>query len=190
LTHGADIAAHDPAGGPPSAAQGFVAVVVTGIVLVLMALAPVATRAAPLEKGWWVEPSTWPLLCLSLALAAAGWQAAGWVRAAVRPESRAAALGGAGEAFAGLVPTFAYAALFCLYLLSVAWAGFAVASLLFLQVVLHVAGLRSGFWRLTGLLFVIAVILVFRVGLGLWFPMAPLFALFPDWFVDRVAIHL
>jgi hypothetical protein len=171
-------------------AQGFVALLFGIVALLLLVLAPVATRPATQSKGWWMEPATWSVFTLLIVLLAAGWQVAGWVKGAKgqdRKAYRAASLGAFGEMGVALE----YSAYFCVYLFAVGYLGFALSSLIFLQFVTWRAGLLGWPWRLKALAFVVFVVLAFRVGIELWFPLAPLYeALFPDWFVQSIAIYL
>ncbi|PTX50046.1 hypothetical protein IQ03_01593 [Gemmobacter caeni] len=172
-------------------AQSLIALVFVILAGILLLLVPVATRAAPMHKGWWVEPATWPIFALSITVAAGGFEALRWVRA-----GRAARFGADFRqkslwAFGALGPALKYSAAFIVYLFAVGWGGFALPSFIFMQVVIWMAGLRSTAWKLKAALFVVLVVLVFRVLMGVWFPMAPLYpAFFPDWFVRSVAIYL
>lgn len=172
-------------------AQSLIAVVFAGLAALLLLLVPVATRVAPMQKGWWVEPSTWPMFTLSITLVAGAFEGSRWLRsgraAGFDADFRQKSL----WAFGALQPALAYSAVFILYLFAVGWAGFALPSFIFLQVVIWMAGLRTTAWRVKAALFVIAAVVVFRVLMGVWFPMAPLYeAFFPDWFVRSVAIYL
>jgi hypothetical protein len=171
-------------------AQRFAGVLFVALAAVGIAVAPLATRAAPMEKGWWVEPITWPLFSLAIVLVAAGVQAAAWLRALPKSPERAAYLRNSFWAFGELTPAFEYSAYFCVYLFAVQYLGFALSSLLFLQFVVWRAGLRTLSWKLKAFGFVVAVILAFRVGIELWFPMAPIYQLMPSWFVNNIAVYL
>jgi hypothetical protein len=170
----------------PVEAQGFSAAVIAALAVFLMLLAPVATRAAKIDKGWWVEPKTWPLLCLTITLIAAGYQALHWFGRRGAPDFARKSI----WAFGDLLPAVEYSVYFFAYLLAVSFLGFAISSLVFMQFVIWRAGLRSKYWRITAAVFVVALILAFRVGIGLWFPMAPFFDVFPDWFINNIAIYL
>lgn len=171
-------------------AQGFTAAVFASLAILLMALAPWATRAAPIQKGWWVEPKTWPLLCLSVTFIAAAYQALKWGSTYRLADDREAYLSKSLSAFASLKPAFEYAAYFCIYLFAVGYLGFAVSSFVFMQFMVWLAGLRGWPWRIASALFIVALVLAFRVGIQLWFPMAPVFEHGPDWFVQNIAIYL
>jgi hypothetical protein len=84
-------------------------------------------------------------------------------------------------AFGGMSGALEYSLWFCMYLVAVAWLGFAVATLLFLQFVVWRSGLRGARWVVTALLVTVAIVVVFRLGIGLWFPLPPLFKLLPAW---------
>ncbi|RCW22627.1 hypothetical protein DFR48_108149 [Ciceribacter lividus] len=172
-------------------AQGLIALIFTLLAVGFLLLLPIATRSAPMQKGWWVEPSTWPIFTLTATIIAALFQVASWLRS-----GRAAGFSGdfwkrSFWAFGALGPALSYSAVFLVYLFAVGWIGFALSSFIFLQVVVWMAGLRGTTWRLKAALFVVLVVIVFRVGMDLWFPMAPLYeTFFPDWFVRSIAIYL
>jgi hypothetical protein len=170
----------------PAEAQGFAAAIIGALTVILMLLAPFATRAAKIDKGWWVEPKTWPLLCLTITLMAASYQTVQWARQRHTPNFSSKSA----WAFGDLLPAFEYSAYFFIYLLAVGYLGFAISSFVFLQFIIWRAGLRTRTWRIVAALFVAALILAFRVGIGLWFPMAPFFEMFPSWFVNNIAIYL
>lgn len=172
-------------------AQGLVAVVFAILATALLLILPFATYAAPMHKGWWVEPATWPIFTLSITILAALFQAASWLRTGQ-------SAGFSGDfwrrsfwAFGALKPALSYSVVFLIYLFAVNWLGFAVSSFVFLQVVVWMAGLRGMSWRIKAALFVVSVVVVFRIGMDLWFPMAPIYeSFFPDWFVRSIAIYL
>jgi hypothetical protein len=173
----------------PREAQGLAAGVFAAGAALLIAVTPLATRAAPFAKGWWVEPRTWPLFCLGIVMLASLWQVAQWLRAPAAPD------GGAWQraawAFGELRIAFELAGYFCLYLFAVTYFGFALSSFAFMQLVIARVGLRSWAWRLAAGLFVVAVIIVFRLGLGIYFPLAPIYEQFaPPWFIRTIAIYL
>jgi hypothetical protein len=165
----------------PPEAEGMAATVLLCVTLVLAALAPFATRAQPAGKAWYLAPVNWPLFSLGIAVLSGGilaWRfLAAWRRAADKRAFRANAL----WAFGGLGFALEHGLYFCLYMLSIAWIGFAIATFSFMQFVIWRAGLRGPRWVLAGAAVTIAVVVIFRLGIGLWFPLAPLFKLFPDW---------
>lgn len=171
-------------------AQRFAAVLFAALAAVGITVAPLATRAAPMEKGWWVEPITWPLFSLVIVLVAAGVQAAAWLRALPKSPERAVYVQDSLWAFGELTPALEYSVYFCVYLFAVQYLGFALSSLLFLQFVVWRAGLRTLSWKLKAFAYVVAVILAFRVGIELWFPMAPIYQWMPSWFVNNIAVYL
>lgn len=143
----------------------------------MVMVTPFATRPAPQDKGWFQEPMVWPLVVLALA-----------VVAGIKPLRRFLALrraegfvGRLRTAFDGFSLTILQAALFCVYLWAISYFGFSIASLFYLQVLFWLSGLRGGKWPFVALAVGIAIIAVFRVGLGIWFPLPPLMSLFPDW---------
>lgn len=165
----------------PPEAEGMASTVLLAVILILMAMAPFATRPQPAGKAWFLAPINWPLLSLGLAAIAGGvlvWRFVGAWRSA--PDA-AAFRANAFWAFGGMRPAFEYSLYFCAYLFAVGWIGFSIATLLFLQFVVWRAGLRGRRWVITVFLVTIGIVVVFRLGIGLWFPLSPLLKLFPAW---------
>jgi hypothetical protein len=165
----------------PPEAEGLAATVLFAIAAILMILAPFATRPQPPGRGWYLAPINWPLVSLGLVLLAGGILVWRHFRARARAtESRAfdrASL----SAFDGMRGAIEYSFWFCLYLLGVSYLGFAIATLIFLQLVVWRAGLRGWKWVMTAFLVTVAIVVIFRLGVGLWFPLAPIFRLMPAW---------
>ncbi len=169
----ADPHANEVSGATPegAAAVGLVAALLAAG---LLAVAPFAAKPVPEGKQWFLAPVNWPVLSLvlmavtGLALAApllrGGYS---WTRA--------------GAAFEGMLPALGYSLLFCGYLVLLSFAGFAISSLTFGQLCLWLAGLRSLKWTLWNLTFTAALIVILRIGMGMYFPFAPLFKLMPPW---------
>ncbi|WP_048646779.1 hypothetical protein [Nitratireductor soli] len=174
-----DFTVHDAEDDIPAEAEGLAGTLLLAVTLVLIVLAPFATRSQPADKAWFLAPINWPLLALGMAALAGGIMAwrfvADWRAGGAAFRSRALwALGG----FRGALE---YSLYFCLYLLGVAWLGFAIATLVFLQFIVWRSGLRGARWVVTALLVTVAIVVVFRLGIGLWFPLSPLLKLFPGW---------
>jgi hypothetical protein len=74
-----------------------------------------------------------------------------------------------------------YSAYFCLYLAGVSYLGFAIATVLFLEFVAWRSGLRGRKWVLSTLTVAVGIIVIFRLGIDLWFPLAPIFKILPAW---------
>ena len=93
-------------------------------------------------------------------------------------------------AFGGTPQAIEYALYFCLYLVAVSYLGFGIATLIFLVFVTWRAGLRGRKWILTAFFVTLGIVVVFRVGIGLWFPLAPLFKILPAWVGDNLGRFL
>jgi hypothetical protein len=163
----------------PQGAEGTAAAILTAVAVVLLVLAPFATKPQPADKGWYLAPINWPVLCLLLSIGAGAvllwrfyryWQAFGHA-APMRSEVL--------SAFDGMRSALEYSAYFGLYLVSIAYAGFGLSTIAFLQFVVWRAGLRTRRWAAITFLVSVGIILIFRVAIDLWFPLAPLFKLFP-----------
>ena len=165
----------------PVEAEGMAATVLLVATLALIALAPFATRAQPVGKAWYLAPINWPLFSLGIAAlagAALAWRFfAAWRAAPDGSAFRANAL----WAFGGMGFALEYSLYFCAYLLAVAWIGFSIATFIFLEFVVWRCGLRGRKWVLSAFLVTVGIVVVFRLGIGLWFPLSPLLKLFPAW---------
>jgi hypothetical protein len=188
--HGDAASDPDSEEAPHPEAQALVGGVFFFFAAVMIALTPFATRPARIDKGWWMEPAAWPLLTLAIVLVASAVEVAKLVGAARAVADKDAVRDRALWAFRGLRPSLEYALYFCIYLFIVGYLGFALSSLIFLEFVVWRAGLRSWRWALAAFLFVVAIVLAFRVGIELWFPLAPIYEFAPDWFVTNIAIYL
>ncbi|MBO6901202.1 MAG: hypothetical protein JJ864_07630 [Rhizobiaceae bacterium] len=164
----------------PAEAEGMAGMVLFAAALMLIALAPFATRPPPAGRAWFLAPVNWPLLSLGLASIAGAilaWRFVTAWRADGGETFRRNAL----WAFGGFGGTLEYSLYFCIYLIGVAWLGFTLATLIFMQVTIWRSGLRGRMWVGAGIAVTLAIVVVFRLGIGLWFPLAPLFKLFPAW---------
>lgn len=164
----------------PAEAEGMAGVVLFAVAVFLIALAPFATRSQPAGKPWFLAPINWPLLSLGMAAIAGAILAFRFLRE-WRTADGAAFRENALWAFGGFRGALEYSLYFCLYLVGVSWLGFGIATLLFMQVTIWRSGLRGRRWMLAGVAVTIAIIVIFRLGIGLWFPLAPLYKLFPSW---------
>ncbi|MCA1493206.1 tripartite tricarboxylate transporter TctB family protein [Ensifer sp. NBAIM29] len=165
----------------PPAAQGLAAVIFCAVAIVLIGLAPFATRPQPMDKGWYLAPINWPLISLALALvsgAILSWRFWASYRST---EDHDAFQRESLWAFGGMGAAIEYSVYFCIYLVGVSYLGFAIATVLFLQFVAWRSGLRGRKWVLATLVVAIGIVLIFRLGIDLWFPLAPVFKFLPAW---------
>jgi hypothetical protein len=165
----------------PPAAEGLAALIFTAVAAILLMLAPLATRPQPLGKGWYLAPVTWPAICLGMAIIAGLILSVRFISAHRGAHDRPVFRQDAAWAFGGLGQALEYGAWFCVYLIGVGYLGFAIATVIFLEFVVWRAGLRGRKWMLTAFAVAVAIILIFRLGIGLWFPLPPLFKLLPPW---------
>lgn len=179
--------AHDA---PTRDTEAMLGLACLAIAVVLGLLLPFATRGQPADKAWFLSPRNAPLLGIAMVglpgLVLSLRLLAGW-RAAVDPR---AYLARARWAFGDLAPAVGYTLLFCAYMALVPWIGFAIATLIFGQVCLWFAGLREARWAFWNLVFVVVIVVVLRVGLGLWFPYAPIFSLLPAQIGNALSLYL
>ena len=154
-----------------------------GLALAVLPLAVVEGRR---DLGWFQEPWSWPFIVLMAALAGGS----------VQPLRLWALRRGAGfardisAAFDGMGRAMVYAASFLVYLGGVSVMGFTIATLIYMQVLYWICGLRGGKWPWIGLLVTLAIVAAFRVGLGIWFPYPPLLQALPGWVGARFGAYL
>lgn len=158
-------------------ALNLAATVFWGLALAALAVLPLAVEKGRRDLGWFQEPWSWPFIALCVALAGG----------LIQPVRLWALRKGAGfaanlrGAFDGMGRSMLYAGSFLIYLGAVSALGFTIASLIFMQALYWISGLRGGKWPLIALLVTAVIVLAFRVGLDIWFPTPPLLQLFPDW---------
>ncbi|WP_126974743.1 tripartite tricarboxylate transporter TctB family protein [Frigidibacter oleivorans] len=174
----------------PPEAEGLASTIFLIVAIALLLLAPMATQSQPEGRGWYLAPVAWPLVSLGMAAIAGLVLAWGFLRDLGRSQDRTAFLSQAGWAFGGSAQAIEYALYFCVYLAAVSWLGFGIATLIFLVFVTWRAGLRGRKWVLTACCVTAGIVLVFRVGIGLWFPLAPVFELLPDWLGNTLGTFL
>ena len=174
----------------PPEAQDAVGLALLLIALILLALTPLATRSAPAGRGWYLEPRNWPILTLLLVGIPAGVITVNLVRRGIAAADKPAFFRRALWAFRDLGAALEYSTYFIVYLLAISYTGFAVSTLIFGQVCLWRAGLRSTNWALANFALTVILVLGLRVGMGLWFPMAPIFHLLPAWIGNSLGTYL
>lgn len=146
---------------------------VLGLVAVL--LVPFGTREGRRDMGWFQEPSTWPLIVLFIALL--GSSAPIFRLVALR---KAPGFGArARAAFDGTSASLLYGLTFLGYLAAIKWLGFSIATILYLQLLFTMSGLKGTKWAAISLMVALTIIAAFRVALGIWFPLPGLADYFP-----------
>ncbi|MCB1397186.1 MAG: hypothetical protein KDJ98_14745 [Rhodobacteraceae bacterium] len=154
--------------------------------LLALLVLPLATRTGRRALGWVQEPWSWPFFALTVSLIAGSlfvWH----FRQLLKDGALASAFR---IAFAGMDRAIFYATGFLIFLGGVAYLGFSLASLIFLQALFFACGLRGGKWPWIALGVGLAIVLAFRIGLGIWFPLAPVMSLLPDWIGSRFGAWL
>lgn len=180
---------HEAAAGEehvPSPAAGLATKILAFAALVLILITPFATRPRPPGRDWFLAPAAWPLTCLGLTVVAGAVLALRFWRDWQAAPDRAAFGREASSTFDGMRLALEHALWFCLYLYGVSYLGFALATFVYLQFVVWRVGLRDWLWAGIPLLVTIGLVLIFRVGIGVWFPLAPIFRLAPDWIANTL----
>ena len=144
----------------------------------LLALLGEATRSNA-RGGWWTQPWLMPALALgvlALANAITLWrEVADLRRNPLGDAERADGL----RAILNWARPLEYLAYFGAYVWAVQHLGYALSTAVFVIALLWRAGLRQGRWILAGLGLILFMVLVFRVGLGVWMPAPDYYDLFP-----------
>jgi hypothetical protein len=149
-------------------------------------LLPVATKSGLRDLGWIQEPWSWPLIVLIVALIG------GLIPLIRLLKARGQANFGNDVrfAFSGMKSSLLYGSSFLVYVAGVSWLGFSIASILYMQMLYYLSGLRGWRWRWVALGIALGIILAFRVGLGIWFPLPGIAPYLPDWFSNKLGIFL
>ena len=145
----------------------------------LLMVAPWAAKPVPEGRLWFLAPVNWPALALLVMAVTSGVLAAPFMRELISGRDRTGLLSRAGWAFSGIQADLVYGALFCGYLVLLNLAGFAIATWIFGQICVTLSGLRGAKWWLWTLVFTAALVLILRVGMGLYFPQPYLFNSLP-----------
>lgn len=157
-----------------------------GFAVLALVVLPLATVPGKRDLGWVQEPWSWPFITLLAGLIGG----LGPVRAYLAERRKPGFSQKANLAFEGMGRAMVYALMFLLYIGGVSFLGFTIASAIFMQALLYVSGLRGSRWVLIGLAVVAVIVIAFRVGLGIWFPLPPVMLLFPDWVGNSLGEYL
>jgi hypothetical protein len=163
----------------PPEAEGAIALLAFALAVLLLLVAPFATRAQPPDKAWFLAPINAPVLALLVMGVPAAFMSWRWLQAYRHSQNQRLYLLRSRWAFADLPGAIEHIIYFCGYLWAISYLGFAVSTLLFGQLCLWRSGLSGWRWALANLVFAAGLVVLLRGVLGLWFPMAPLFKLLP-----------
>jgi hypothetical protein len=146
----------------------------------LLAAIGVATRTGQATAGWWTRPALMPGVALAvLAAANLGTLVRAWRDLRAVPPDEAEWAQARTRVAAWLRP-LEFLAYFAVYLYAIAPLGYFLATLLFVMGLQLRVGLTSSRWILFGLALVATLILVFRIGLGVWMPAAAIYDYAPE----------
>ncbi|AJQ97661.1 hypothetical protein [Gynuella sunshinyii] len=147
---------------------------------------PEQTVAVNTSRGWFTRPQVAPLFGLSILLLFSFLQFVLTLKDSMRLKlfSIDTLINTIGE-YKGVL---LMACLFLLYIASIEYLGFFLSTLLFVHTLLWLSRLLNRFWSVAAWLTVIAVVLIFRVGVNIWFPDVALYELLFDgkvlWFMN------
>lgn len=158
----------------------------TGGIFVLFAIAgvlllwqlPDQAAWVKTKRGWYTQPMMGPALGLGVFVLFAVLKVFQHLRRFHLHPLKA--LDSGADAVASYRVAIIASALFALYIHSLSIMGFVPATWLFVLTLLWVSRLLNGFWILTSLVSVAAVVLIFRVMLNLWLPDVWLYGLLPE----------
>lgn len=172
--------------GPSVEAVGVSSLLLWIFAVAALVLLPVATHPGRRDLGWYMEPFSWPLIALSVALIGGAVLPFRLVRLRQNPGfgNRVS------EAFKGMDRALLYSGMFLVYLFGISWLGFTISSAIFMQALYWVSGLRGGYWPWIALAVTAAIVLAFRVGLDIWFPIPPLLELLPEQISNTFGAYL
>ncbi|MBV7328963.1 tripartite tricarboxylate transporter TctB family protein [Chloroflexi bacterium TSY] len=142
-------------------------------------LLPVATKAGPKNQGWWTQPAFMPGLSLLVVTISAGYLVIHHIRSKRRTLNRPHQSSRLSAELLQWLKPLEFFVYYIGYIWLLGQIGYFLSSLIFIVMLCIRVGLRSTKWMLTALLFAIALIALFRWGLGVWVPPAELYQLFP-----------
>ncbi|EEW26995.1 tripartite tricarboxylate transporter TctB family protein [Rhodobacter ferrooxidans] len=150
------------------------------VALALLLAMPWATRWGQASGGWWTRPALMPGLALA-GLTLANLITLGRALTDLRadpptPEERIVAR----QNILGWLRPVEFLAYFAIYVWAIGHLGYLLATLTFILGLMLRVRLTSPRWLLTGVLTALALVAIFRVGLGVWMPAPPLYDLAPD----------
>jgi hypothetical protein len=155
-------------------------VIFTAVSVALLLAIGIATKAGSSKADWWTVPGFAPGVALSVLVIAnllTLWRELADLRA--RPatvEERAEAW----DCFAGWLRPLEFLAYYGVYVWAIQHIGYFPASIVFVTWLLIRVGLGQPRWILWGALFCVALVGVFRAGLGVWMPAPEFYDLFPE----------
>jgi hypothetical protein len=156
------------------------AVIFAAAALTLLCLLGLATKAGSAKAQWWTWPALAPGAALTvLTLANAVTLVRDLLDLRARPPTPAE-WQAAGAAVLGWLRPLEFLAYYAAYVGAIRHAGYFPASLIFVTFLLWRAGLRARHWFLYGGVFCVALIGIFRAGLGVWMPVPALYDLAPE----------
>lgn len=163
----------------PKESLGAVMLLTSVLSVFLLLVAPWVAKPLPEGRMWFLAPVNWPALSLIAMAITSGSLSLPFVRGWLGTSNRSRLWSNAHWAFSGIGVDLIYGVLFCCYLVFLGYAGFTLSTLIFAFVCVWLSGLRGWRWWLTTVLFVAVLVVILRVGLGLWFPQPLLYDFLP-----------
>lgn len=141
-----------------------------GISLGLLVFLKIATHVGVASGGWWTRPAFIPGVALGILVIANFLTLERALRDLKTTPATPAEWDEAREKLRQILTPMEFLAYFAAYLFGVIHLGYFPATLIFVPALMWRVGLRSRGWIGAGLGLVIALTLIFRIGLGIWMP--------------------
>lgn len=154
--------------------------VLTGVVsLVLLFYIPSEASIIDTKKGWFLQPMVGPALGLSIMALFSAIKLAGSVKLLIAVNYRVWFNYMFDAMSESRVPIIV-GIVFYVYINSINVIGFFLSTFLFACALLYLSNLLNRFWLLVTFLTTLSILLIFRMGIGLWMEDVWLYGLFPD----------
>jgi len=157
------------------------------ITLILILLYPTQTKEMTSSRGWFTQPYVAPLFGLSILGVFSFIKSVLYIKNTHDlSDFSFDVLMTALSNYRVMIIT---SVLFFIYVSSISLIGFFFSTLIFVHLLLWLSRLLSPFWSLWAFLTVIGVVLIFRVGVNIWFPDVALYEAFFEgellWFMNK-----
>ncbi|WP_438467159.1 hypothetical protein [Marinomonas sp. PE14-40] len=157
------------------------------ITLILILIHPTQTKEISSSRGWFTQPYVAPLFGLSILAFFS------FIKSVIYLKSTRDfsdfSLDFLMTALSNYRVMLITSVLFYFYVSSISLIGFFFSTLIFVHLLLWLSRLLNPFWSLCTCLTVIGVVLIFRVGVNIWFPDVALYEAFFEgellWFMNK-----
>jgi len=155
---------------------------ILAVTLILLALLPWEASWVETRRGWYTQPMFGSALGLIIVALFAAVRVIDALRHNLIQKLNPAEM--LAEFFSSYRVALFSSALFFLYINTLSIFGFFLASLIFISTLLWLSRLFNRTWFIASLCTLIAMVLIFRVGVSVWMPDVWLYGLLPDSWSD------